>query len=39
MIGHADGSLAVGAAVVLGCVAVMWLICHRILTKGYRLKS
>ncbi|MDP6475695.1 MAG: ABC transporter permease [Alphaproteobacteria bacterium] len=39
MICHADGSLAVGAAVVLGCVAVMWLICHRILTKGYRLKS
>ena len=39
MIGHADGSLAAGATVVLGCVAVMWLICHRILTKGYRLKS
>jgi ABC-2 type transport system permease protein len=39
MIGHADGSLAVGAAVVLGCTAVMWLICLRILTKGYRLKS
>jgi len=38
MIGHADGSLAIGAAVVLGCVAVMWLICLRILTKGYRLK-
>ena len=39
MIGHADGSLAVGAGVVLGCVSVMWLICLRILTKGYRLKS
>ena len=39
MIGHADGSLAVGAAVVLGCVFVMWLICLKILTKGYRLKT
>ena len=39
MIGHADGSLAVGAAVVLGCVAVMWLICLKILARGYRLKS
>lgn len=39
MIGHADGSLTVGAAVVIGCVVVMWLICLKILTKGYRLKA
>jgi ABC-2 type transport system permease protein len=39
MIGHADGSLAVGASVVIGCVVVMWLICLKILTKGYRLKA
>jgi ABC-2 type transport system permease protein len=39
MIGHADGSLAVGVAVVIGCVVVMWLICLKILTKGYRLKA
>ena len=39
MIGHADASLAVGAAVVISCVAFMCLICLRILTKGYRLKA
>ncbi len=39
MIGHSDGSLTVGIIVVFGCVLVMWLICYRILMKGYRLKA
>ncbi len=38
-IGHADGSLAVGAGVVIGANAALWLLCHRILTTGYRLKA
>ncbi len=38
-IGHADGSLAVGAGVVIGANAALWLLCHRILSSGYRLKA
>jgi ABC-2 type transport system permease protein len=38
-IGHADGSLAVGAGVVIGANLALWLLCHRILSTGYRLKA
>ena len=39
MIGHSDGSLQLGIIVIFGCVLFMWLICYRILMKGYRLKA
>lgn len=38
-IGHADGSLWIGAAVVIGCNAGLWVLAHRILATGYRLKA
>lgn len=38
-IGHADGSLWIGAAVVIGCNAGLWFLAHRILSTGYRLKT
>ena len=37
-IGTADGSLTVGIAVMVGVNAVLWLVCHRMLTSGYKLK-
>jgi ABC-2 type transport system permease protein len=36
--GHADGVLWVGALVVWGLVALLWLVCHRMLRTGYKLK-
>lgn len=39
MIGHADGSPALGVAVVLGLNAVLILIAHRLFAIGYRLKA
>ena len=36
--GTADGSLAVGVAVLTGMNVVLWLVCHRLLVTGYRLK-
>jgi ABC-2 type transport system permease protein len=39
MIGHADGSPAIGVAVVLGLNVVLILIAHRLFTIGYRLKA
>lgn len=38
-IGHADGSLAVGYAVVLGVNVVLWTIAHRMFATGFRLKA
>jgi ABC-2 type transport system permease protein len=38
-IGHADGSLGIGAFVVLGVNAVLWAIAHRMFATGYRLKA
>jgi len=38
-IGHADGSLWVGAFVVLGVNTALWLLVHRMIATGYRLKS
>ena len=37
-IGHADGSLAVGIALMLGLDVALWFACHRMLASGYRLK-
>ena len=38
-IGHADGSLAVGAAVVLATNAGLFLLVYRMIATGYRLKA
>jgi ABC-2 type transport system permease protein len=38
-IGHADGSLAVGATVVLGANAGLFLLVYRMIATGYRLKA
>ncbi|MEE8274135.1 MAG: ABC transporter permease [Alphaproteobacteria bacterium] len=37
-IGEADGSLAAGVAVMIGLNVALWLVCHRLLVTGYRLK-
>ena len=36
-IGHADGSLWVGAVVVLTANAALWTLVHRMISTGYRL--
>jgi len=38
-IGRADSSLWLGAAVVLGINAGLWLLVHRMIASGYRLKA
>ncbi len=38
-IGHADGSLAVGVAMMLGINAFLLLLCHRMAATGYKLKA
>ena len=38
-IGHADGSLTVGMMVVLGVNVGLWILTHRMLATGYRLKA
>jgi ABC-2 type transport system permease protein len=38
-IGHADGSVAVGAAMVLLVNAVLWVCAHRMVARGYKLKA
>jgi ABC-2 type transport system permease protein len=37
--GHADGSLLLGAVVVMVVDAGLWLLAHRLLARGYRLKA
>jgi ABC-2 type transport system permease protein len=37
--GHADGSLVVGVVLVLLVDAGLWLLVHRLLARGYRLKA
>ncbi|MCF8471051.1 MAG: ABC transporter permease [Parvibaculum sp.] len=37
--GHADGSLAIGVAIVLVVNAVLWAVCHVLFHTGYRLKA
>ncbi|MEQ8193135.1 MAG: ABC transporter permease [Rhodospirillales bacterium] len=38
-IGHADGSLMAGVAVLAGVNAVLWVVCYRMFYTGYKLKS
>ena len=38
-IGHADGSLTVGILVLLGVNGALWLLTHRMIATGYRLKA
>ena len=38
-IGHNDGSLFVGIAVVTGINVVLWTACHLMFARGYKLKS
>ena len=38
-IGHADGSLAIGMAVMLGTDILLLLLCHRMFATGYKLKA
>jgi ABC-2 type transport system permease protein len=38
-IGHADGSLAVGMAVLIAVNAALLLLCFRLIASGYRLKA
>ncbi len=37
-IDRADGSLAVGAAVLVALDVALWLVCHRLLASGYNLR-
>lgn len=39
VIGHADGNLAAGFAVMIGINAALWLTCARMLRSGYKLKA
>jgi ABC-2 type transport system permease protein len=38
-IGHADGSLAIGAAVLIGTNLALLALCHRMVATGYKLKA
>ncbi|MBM3601292.1 MAG: ABC transporter permease [Alphaproteobacteria bacterium] len=38
-IGHADGSVGAGVAVMLAVNAALWLVCHRMFATGYKLKA
>jgi ABC-2 type transport system permease protein len=37
--GHADGSLAAGLIVLTAINAILWLVCHRLFKRGYKLKA
>ena len=37
--GYADGNITTGIYVILGLNAVLWVICHAILKRGWRLKN
>jgi ABC-2 type transport system permease protein len=38
-IGHADGSLTAGLAVMVGVDVALWAVCHRMFATGYKLKA
>jgi ABC-2 type transport system permease protein len=38
-IGHADGSLAIGAVVLVGINAALLLLCFSLIARGYKLKA
>ena len=37
--GHADGSISIGIAIVLGMNLILWTACHLAFRSGYRLKA
>ncbi len=37
--GHADGSPAAGLAVMAALIVPLWLVCHRLVARGYKLKA
>ena len=39
VIGHADGNLIAGLAVMIGINVALWLVCTRMLHNGYKLKT
>ena len=39
VIGHADGNLTAGLAVMIGINVALWLVCTRMLHNGYKLKT
>jgi ABC-2 type transport system permease protein len=38
-IGHADGSLGLGLAVMIGACAALWIACHVMFARGYKIKA
>jgi ABC-2 type transport system permease protein len=38
-IGHADGSLATGAVLLVGINAALLLLCFNLIARGYKLKA
>ena len=38
-IDHADGSIPLGMAVMFGLNLTLWIACHYVFKKGYRLKA
>ena len=38
-IGHADAPLSTGVLVMLGLNIALWIVCHRMVASGYKLKS
>lgn len=39
VIGAADGSLEAGIAMIVGLNLCLWIVCHRLLANGYKLKT
>jgi len=39
LIGHSDGSPAVGAVVMAGVCLILWLACYTLFARGYKLKA
>ncbi|WP_184202379.1 ABC transporter permease [Polymorphobacter multimanifer] len=38
-IGTANGDIATGAGLLLGCNIVLWVVCYRVLSSGWRLRA
>jgi ABC-2 type transport system permease protein len=39
MTGYSDGNISVGMSVILVFSLILWVICHLMISKGYRLKQ
>jgi len=39
LIGHADGSLAVGVTVLVALNLALWTLCHQMIARGYKIKE